>query len=175
MVFILSTDSEIVGNIDNLGARLKFIFDITDHTPDGWKKIKLCNNMHSFYICRTEDRIEGMYITAHNYEVMELCKTDIIKNLDFIAANTCIYQNELDTDMLRVLWRRNKNILLYYAKQQMEMMSNFLIRNTNTLRDVGTFGFMTTRSDRLLYKNRKKGFEEALKSSFNIVSGLYGV
>lgn len=34
---------------------------------------------------------------------------------------------------------------------------------------------MTSKSDRLMFKNRKKGFETALQLSFDKVSELYGI
>ena len=175
MYFLLSTNPDIMGTEENREARLKFINDITGVVPTPWKCVKFYNNGTPFLLCNTVDSINGIYITAHNYEVVEICRTRIVLEIDFLVANTCVYRKNLDTDILWFLREKNKNIRLWYAKQEIELTSDHVFRNTNTLREVGTFGFMTSKSDRLMFKNRKKGFEMALQLSFDRVSELYGV
>ena len=175
MYFLLSTNPDIMGTEENRQARLKFINDITGVVPTPWKCVKFYNGGTPFLLCNTVDYINGIYITAHNYEVVEICKTGIVLEIDFLVANTCVYRENLDKDILWLLREKNKNIRLWYAKQEIELTSGHVLRNTNTLREVGTFGFMTSKSDRLMFKNRKKGFEMALRLSFDRVSELYGV
>ncbi|OLR59736.1 hypothetical protein BHF70_09005 [Anaerostipes sp. 494a] len=175
MYFLLSTNPDIIGTKENRMARLKFINDITGVVPTPWEYFKLCNEGKLFLICNTFDGLNGIYITAHNYEVVEICRTGFVSNVNFLVANTCVYRENLDTDILWLLRQQNKNIRLWYAKQDLELIYDHVLRNTNLLRDAGTFGFMTSKSDRLMFKNRKKGFETALKLSFDRVSGLYGV
>lgn len=175
MYFLLSTDPDIMGTRENRMARLKFINDITGVVPTPWKCVRFHDGGTPFLLCNTVDNLNGIYITAHNYEVVEMCKTEYVSKVDFLAANTCIYRENLDTDILWFLKEKNKNIRLWYAKQEIELTSDHVFRNTNTLRNVGTFGFMTSKSDRLMFKNRKKGFEVALRLSFDKVSELYGV
>ena len=174
MYFLLSTNPDIMGTRENRMARLKFINDITGVVPTPWKCVKFHDGGKSFLICNTVDNINGIYITAHNYEVVEICRTGIVHEVDFLAANTCVYRENLHTDILWLLREKNKNIKLLYAKQEFELTSDRVFRNTNTLRDVGTFGFMTSKSDRLMFKNRKQGFKTALQLSFDKVSELYG-
>ena len=164
-----------MGTRENRMARLKFINDITGVVPTPWKCVRFHDGGTPFLLCNTVDNLNGIYITAHNYEVVEMCKTEYVSKVDFLAANTCIYRENLDTDILWFLKEKNKNIRLWYAKQEIELTSDHVFRNTNTLRNVGTFGFMTSKSDRLMFKNRKKGFEVALRLSFDKVSELYGV
>lgn len=175
MYFLLSTNPDIIGTKENRLARLKFINDITGVVPTPWKYFKLSNDGKFFLICNTFDGLNGIYITAHNYEVVEICRTGLVSNVDFLVANTCVYRENLDTDILWLLRQQKKNIRLWYAKQDLELTHDHVLRNTNLLRDVGMFGFMTSKSDRLMFKNRKKGFETALQLSFDRVSGLYGV
>jgi len=171
--FLLSANAEISGSGENMEARRKFIKDITGVVPTRWVK-KYTGSMF-IWICCTDDYLNGIYITAHNYEVAAICRTNVISKLDFFVANTCVYRKEYDTDIFWLLKRKNKNIRLLYAKQKIELTNEAILRDTNILRDVGTFGFMTSKSDRLMFKNRDKGFETALYLSFEKVSGLYGV
>ncbi len=175
MYFLLSTNPDIMETGKNRMARLKFINDITGVVPTPWKCVKFRDGGTPFLLCNTFDNINGIYITAHNYEVVEICRAGMVSEVNFLAANTCVYRENLDTDILWFLRDKNKNIKLWYAKQEIELTSDHVFRNTNTLRDVGTFGFMTSKSDRLMFKNRKKGFEMALQLSFDKVSELYGV
>lgn len=175
MYFLLSTNPDIIGSKENRMARLKFINDITGVVPTPWEYFKFRNDGKLFLICNTFDGLSGIYITAHNYEVVEICRTGFVSNVDFVVANTCIYRENLDTEILWLLRQQNKNIRLWYAKQDLELTYDHVLRNTNLLREVGTFGFMTSKSDRLMFKNRKKGFETALQLSFDRVSELYGV
>lgn len=175
MYFLLSTNPEIIGTKENTMARLKFINDITGVVPTPWEYLRLSNDGKFFLICNTFDGLNGIYITAHNYEVVQICRTGLISGADFLIANTCIYRENLDTDILWLLRQKKKNIRLWYAKQDLELTYDHVLRNTNLLRDVGMFGFMTSKSDRLMFKNRKKGFETALQLSFDRVSELYGV
>lgn len=173
MEFWVSASPDIMGSAENMLARLKYINDITGVVPTPWKYIKIPACGFVFMGCHTDDGINGLYVTAHNYEVIEISKTNIATKLDFIAANTCVYTEGYDTDMLRLLREKNNNIVLWYAKQEMELMTNYVVRNTNILKDVGNFGFMTSQSDRLMFRNRKNGFEVALQLSFDKVSGVY--
>ena len=98
MYFLLSTNPNIMGTEENREARLKFINDITGVVPTPWKCVKFYNGGTPFLLCNTVDSINGIYITAHNYEVVEICRTGIVLEIDFLAANTCVYRENLDTD-----------------------------------------------------------------------------
>ena len=156
-------------------ARLQFITDITGVVPTPWSLIEFSNNKYCFWGCKTEDSLNGVYITAHNFEVVYLCKEKVLQNMDFIIANTCIFREELDTDILRLLRKRNKDVVLWYAKQEIEMTEDHIFRKTNTINDVGNFGFFTSKSDRLMFRYRKRGFLPALELAFDKVAGLYGI
>ena len=71
MYFLLSTDSDIIGTKENREARLEFIYEITGVVPTPWKYVKFFDDGHTFLMCSTPDGINGIYITAHNYEVVE--------------------------------------------------------------------------------------------------------
>lgn len=175
MIFLLSTRNEVMENYHNIMARLDFINDITGVEPTLWKIIKIGYRKMPFLVCETDDGINGIYITAHNFEVKYLSLCNFIAGIDFFIANTCVYERDFDADIMFNLRKINNNIILYYAKQEVEITADRVLRKTNTIKDVGNFGFMTSISDRLMFMNRKKGFMDALKSSFERTSGVYGV
>lgn len=175
MIFLLSTRKEVMGTYHNIMARLEFINDITGVEPTLWKITKLGPYKMTFLVCKTNAGINGIYITAHNREVEYLSLCNFISKIDFVIANTCVYEKDFDTNIMYNLRKVNKNIAMYYAKQEVEITTDRVFRKTNTIKDVGNFGFMTSISDRLMFINRKKGFMDALNVSFNKISGVYGV
>lgn len=175
MYFLLSTNLAIMEKRENIEARLEFIKDITGVVPTPWEPVEFYKGGKMFLMCHTDDQISGIYVTAHNYEVGHICRQGVAAKVDFFVANTCIYRNDLEIDILNMLRKWNKDIQLWYAKQELELVNHYELRNTNTITEVGTFGFMTSKSDRLMFKNRKLGFEKALKLSFDKVSGLYKI
>lgn len=174
MLFVIGTSTEIIGTSDECMARLRFISDITGVVPTPWRIMTIAEGK-KFLICGTSDNVNGVYITAHNYEVVELCKTRLFIDKELLVANTCVYSEGFDTKLLQLLRKGGSRIELFFAKQELEVTEDRIIRNTNTLRDVGNYGFMTSKSDRLMFMNRKKGVREAIKLSFDKVSELYRV
>lgn len=41
--------------------------------------------------------------------------------------------------------------------------------DSNVIRDIGVFGFKTSKSERILYRNREKDFMEAIRIAFDRV------
>jgi hypothetical protein len=89
-----------------------------------------------------------------------------------IIANTCIWEKSGHKWLLHQLYQNNPNIELYFSKQKFSMEIGRIFRQTTTLLDVGRFGFQTSMSERELFMNRHKGFEEALRQSFERVSPI---
>ncbi|MBE5861961.1 MAG: hypothetical protein E7295_03825 [Lachnospiraceae bacterium] len=169
MVFIISDRPEIIGSRENMLARRRFIKEITGVDPSPWKHFDTSLNGFSCWICMTKDGINGLYVTAHNYEVRALCRMPIAALSKYFIANTCIYFDGLDDVICYELTKQNKNVLCWYAKQEVKLAKDYAFHRMSILRDVGTFGFMTSKSDRLMFRNRAKGFEGALELSFDRV------
>lgn len=169
MVFLISDRPEIMGNRENMRARRRFINDITGIEPSPWMHFGNYVNGFSFWICMTRDGVNGLYVTAHNYEVFALCRMPIAELTKHFIANTCIYFDGLDDVICSELTKRNKNALCWYAKQEVKLAKDYAFHRMSILRDVGTFGFMTSKSDRLMFRNRDKGLEGALELSFDRV------
>lgn len=89
---------------------------------------------------------------------------------EFVVANTCIWVPLADKEVLRKLMLINPDIQLWFAKQELSIECKYQLRQTNLISDVGNFGFPTSRSERVLFANRKKGFKDALKEAFELIS-----
>lgn len=172
---MVSSDVEICGTSEEMFKRQLFIRKITGFEPSAWRSFCVSDMCKPFWWCKTTDGINGVYITAHNYDVFMLCGFKCIYNMEFVVANTCEFGQDTDTRLLETLRKHNAEAELWFAFQEVELVEDGVIRNTNTLSNCGTFGFLTSKSDRLIYRNRKKGFIDALRTSFYRVSGVYCV
>lgn len=156
-------------------ARLEFIQEITGVVPTSWQGVRFSEVGNTYALSRTADCLNGLYVTAHNFEIRDLCLQGVTIGYDFVIANTCIYGEGVDTYILNLLREQNPDIQLWYAKQKLEMTENHILRKTNILTEAGSFGFLTSESDRLMFRNRKVGFQRAMELSFDKVFGLYGI
>ena len=173
MKWIVSTRGEIVLTIQELNSRSEFIRLVVGIEPTPWKVIWTSNERHRFYICFTDDGINGVVITGHIGEVAELCRSMQIDDCEFVVANTCVWEHLNDKQILYMLRQRQARIKLWFAKQELSMEKEYYLRNTNILSDVGDFGFPTSKSERILFANRKKGFIVALEKAFEPVSPIF--
>lgn len=166
MVWIVS--AEIAGSRAERKARLQYIKDVTGDKTVSWEKHRLGNR--EFYRCVSNDEINGVFVTAHNDIVFALSTLPGIANKDFIVANTCIWIKDLDKRMLQIMREINSTAQLFYAKQTLEFLNGVKMVYSNSINDMGTFGFLTSKSERILYRNRKKGLMEAICSAFDLVT-----
>ena len=121
-----------------------------------------------YYQCITRDGINGTYITAHNYIVVALCKLPCVAQGVFVVANTCKLVVDLDKKLLQQMQSFNSSAQLYYAKQEREVIAGREY-DSNVIRDIGVFGFKTSKSERILYRNRGKDFMKAIRIAFDRV------
>ena len=87
---------------------------------------------------------------------------------DFVVANTCKLPGDLDKRILQQLQNFNSSAQLYYAKQEQEEI-NGEEYDSNMICAIWTFGFKTSKSERMLFKKRKIGLIEAIQNSFDHV------
>ena len=66
----------------------------------------------------------------------------------------------------------NKKAVLWFSKQTLSLEENYNLRQSTLLSNVGTFGFNTSLSERLLFSNRHKGFMKAVSFAFDKVSPI---
>lgn len=167
MVWIVSAD--VIGNDEEKKARLQFVEDVTGDKSILWEKFVLRGI--EFYYCRTNDGVKGVFITAHNNAVRLLCTfLPGIELNDFVVANTCVWENDFDKKILQILLKKNHTTRLYYAKQETKFTDVIRIRQIVAIDYVGLFGFMTSKSERILYRNREKGLMKAVQRAFDLVN-----
>lgn len=170
MLWIVSTDSRITSDASQLKARHIYIGKVTDADVSEWNVTSISNI--KFLYCISRDSLNGVFITAHIGEVSMLCGLSEIIKSDFVIANSCIWNKTNDKQILRNMIRLNSKAELWFAKQELSVESNLTIHQCSTLVDYGEFGFQTSISERLLFKNRKQGFMSALNESFVKISPI---
>ena len=168
MVWIVGAD--IDKNVAERRARLQYIKEVSGDKYISWeKKLGLSSKgLFEYYQCITRDGINGTYITAHNYIVVALCELPCVAQGVFVVANTCKLVVDLDEKLLQQMQSFNGSAQLYYAKQEREVIAGREY-DSNVIRDIGVFGFKTSKSERILYRNREKDFMEAIRIAFDRV------
>ena len=173
MRWIVSSNPNIYVDRSHMSARLQYIHSVANTTATEWmitKKTPDCPE--SFFYCITNDGLNGTFITAHIYEVYQLCSLEEIAQSDFVIANTCIWKKLSNKHILYCMMRINKQIELWFSKQTLTVEKNYNLRQSTLLSNVGEFGFNSSLSERLLFANRRKGFMKAVSLAFNKVSPI---
>lgn len=172
MKWIVSARPEIVRNSWELHARSEFIQLVSNARVTNWDILRDFRGIDKFHVCFTDDGVNGAFVTGHIGEVMELCKSEQVADCELVIANTCIWNQLNDKSILYELLKKNSEMKLWFAKQELSCDPNYWLRKTNTLSDVGTFGFPTSKSERILFENRRKGFMIAVEKAFDKVSPI---
>lgn len=173
MVWILATDKGIAGGVEELAARREFIQSVTVVRVSEWRYLRIGDKLSQrFVCCVSDDGINGIHITAHIDDVFRLCLLNEIWSSSFVIANTCIWKKGSDKKLLWQMLTLNREIELYFAKQELSLDRIGVLHQSVTLNSFGTFGFQTSVSDRELFRNRKKGFVEAMKKAYIKVSPI---
>ena len=167
MRWIVSSEFDICKNSDELKARREFIRSVTESEVTEWKSI----SANKFYCCDSMDGLNGIFITAHIGDIQRISCGEGVVNYDFVVANSCIWEKNLDKGVLKNLIQRNGGVELWFAKQGATVTyCDKKIHLCVEIKDVGKFGFSTSLSERNLFLNRRKGFMNALRESFVKVS-----
>lgn len=169
MRWILSTDKEIMVDNKQVHARREYISDVTGVEVSAWSMIQV--NGRAFYFCVSDDGINGTFITAHIHDVQMLCSLPDICACEFVVANTCVWHEGANKDILKRMKFINMNVELWFAKQEL-YSDGYILRQSTELNNVGQFRFQTSISERNLYRNRNKGFMNALQRSYFRVSPI---
>lgn len=171
MRWIVSAGVDIAVNPAQLQARKEYIEEVTGSLVSTWLPMRINNQLSKeFVCCVSNDGIDGTFITAHIGQVYRLCELREITEGEFVVANTCIWEHLAHKTLLRNLMRRNKDIQLWFAKQELSLDSYGTFRQSTTLSNIGQFGFQTSFSERELYRHRKEGLFCAIQKSFDLVS-----
>jgi len=168
--WILGSGKDIAVDSNQIKARTEYIRRVTGAEVSNWQPIQVIDN--HFYCCASNDTVDGVFITAHIGDVYKLCTMRQVCNSKVIIANTCIWKRLAHKELLNRLRRSNPNVELYFAKQELSIDAMHNFRQSTTLLNVGQFGFQTSLSERELFTSRRKGFDEALRESFERVSPI---
>jgi len=154
-----------------LQARKDYIESVTDAKASAWEFIRVNGQVSKKFLCCTsEDQIDGTFITAHIFDVKELCCLREVYEGKLVIANTCIWEGLLHKDLLLNMMRFNREIELWFAKQELSTDNSLILHQSTTVINVGQFGFLTSLSERKLFMNRRKSLMEAIRMSFDRVS-----
>lgn len=161
-------EESLLGRPAERKARLNFIKEISGDKRVSWQELSWCILPVKYYYCVTDDGVNGVVITAHMYMEVILFLLLMLNpaTKDFFVLNICKMSEEVDRLILSCLMEENPKIGLYFAKQDINPKSG---RYMNHISDVGDFGFLTSKSERIMFFNRKKGVVESIAKGFDKV------
>lgn len=169
MEWIVSSSRDITPNKEQLMARHAYIETVTGTDVTLWEEVFI-QNMR-FFRCFSFDDQNGSFITAHIDDIIRLSRMQVRNNMAFVVANTCVWIHGADKAVLKNLQANNRQVRLWFAKQELSLSGEpCQLRESNLLSMVGKFGFLTSKSERILFANRRLGFEQALDKAFEPVS-----
>jgi hypothetical protein len=173
--WIIGSGKDITSDNNQLSSRRNFINLLTNADVSEWKYLKVNGRVFKDFLCCVSfDCTDGTFITAHmqNNNFPFLFSLHEVNKGNFVVANTCVLEKPFDTNLLYTLMSYNRNIELFFAKQELTIASNRLFFHTNTINNFGEFGFQTSLSEREMFKNRKKGLINSIRESFDRVSPI---
>lgn len=168
--WIISAGKDIAVDGNQLHARRNYIRRVTDAEVSAWDTIHVKGK--PFYFCVSNDKVNGVFITAHIYDVSMLCSLRDICAGKLVVANTCIWEKGADKEILKFMRLFNKDIELWFAEQELFLDGSLTFRQSTMLNNVGQFDFQTSSSERKLFKSRNKGLINAIQASFIRVSPI---
>ena len=173
MQWIVKYSKDIAVDISQLQARHIYIQRVTGAEVSSWDFLQINGQIFKEFLCCTSaDDLKGVFITAHIGDVHKLCTLREIYMGEFVIANTCIWEKMSDKTLLYSLMKFNRNIKLWFSKQELSLDGDRVFRRSTTINPIGQFGFSTSVSERKLFSNREKGFMSAIHKSFVRVSPI---
>lgn len=171
MRWIIGNGKDIAADSNQVRMRGDYIQRVTGAEVSTWSFILVNGQVCKEYLCCTSnDGIDGTFITAHIGDVYKLCSLREICMGKFVVANTCIWERMSHKNLMSSMMTLNRDIELWFAKQELSVDGNKIFRQSTTLNNIGRFGFQTSLSERELFMNRGKGLMEAIRMSFVRVS-----
>ena len=173
MRWIIGYCKDIAVDNNHLAARRNFIKLVTGTDVSDWAYMRANGQvLKKFLFCTSYDDVDGVFITAHINDFPFLCSLREVHKSKLVIANTCIAGKMMDKILLYNMVSHNQKIELFIAKQELSIDNSQIFWKTNTINNIGEFGFKTSLSERDLFKNRSKGFLTAIEESFEHVSRL---
>lgn len=127
-------------------------------SPSRWHIIVKDINNRFYYKCNTIDDINGLFITGHVGEVWEICKSPGIGKFDFVVANTCIWEDGYEKQILSELMHANDKTL-YCGSEASGIIGNadLLCERQMNWKIKGCLAFLRRNQNEYFLKIGKKG------------------
>lgn len=171
MRWIVSAGKDIAVDNSQLAARINYIRKVTGAETTAWRAMQVTgHSFKQFLYCISNDGINGTFITAHIGEVQTICSLREVAGGEFVIANSCIWGKSFDKHILHDMMKVNRNVELWFAKQEISVEGGHVLRQCTTLNNLGEFGFQTSLSERQLFSKRHGGFMPAVREAFVKVS-----
>ena len=98
-----------------------------------------------------------------------LCEGLYLGQIDIVVINSCLLIPNYGKRLLEILSIANPQIDLFFAKQETIYPGGPRLVKCVTISNIGEFGFQTSVSERNMFRNRKRGFKDAIYASFDKV------
>ena len=132
-----------------------------------------CFYLQPEYYAKSNDGLPYVFITAHTNEVKDIIsrlpKIVGIKSYKYIKKiiiNSCITSAIWIKEIKSSLYLIDLNAVIYYSKQDVYKPNNKTPLLVNYPKNVGTYGFLTTKSERGFFRHRNEGIDKALRKTF---------
>lgn len=169
MIWVVS--KSICSSSEELDCRRQYIRDVTKAEVSCWSESNCeykrfgLKRTCAFYVCQSKKGEYGMIITAHIHEIGAIFESIASRKRAIVVINSCEIEKTISSVFLSIVRQKNNSSELFYAYQERE--SHGLL--VNYADNLGTFGFSTTLSERMLFRQRYEGFIKAIRNSFQKV------
>ena len=163
MIWIVS--SSIAGTEENLSARHEYIEMVSQARVSPWQKrtVMIADKRYlNYYQCKSEKGEYGLFVSAHTPEVAIILSATLSWKRAICAINSCQISDMHKLNLLRTIKQYNQQSELYLAQQEKDQRNG----SFNYAEDFGTFGFLTTKSEREVFMHRKEGLTRAIRLAF---------
>ena len=172
MIWIVSKAAS--GTETEMEARHHYIEEVTGADVSEWTEyIAGSPEVLPEYYAKSNDGLPYVFITAHTNEVKDIIsrlpKIVGIKNYKYIKKiiiNSCITCALWIKEIKSSLYLIDLNVVIYYSKQDVYKPNNKTPLLVNYPKNVGTYGFLTTKSERGFFRHRNEGIDIALRKTF---------
>lgn len=153
-----------------LKHRYDYIKEVTNTKVSPWRNIVCQNNSLlgvrkkiSFFQCKSEKGEYGFIITAHITEIPYILDTILSNKRSIIVVNSCLIKKNIESKVLNYVKNKNSMSELFFAKQQEDDAGHLI----NYVDNIGKFGFETSVSERILFKNRNQGLVKSINIAYD--------
>ena len=163
VIWIVS--SSIAGTEENLSARHEYIKMVSQAHVSPWQKrtaVIAGKRYLNYYQCKSEKGEYGLFVSAHTPEADIILSATISWKRTIYAINSCQISDKHKLNLLHTIKKRNQQSELYLAQQEKDQR--------NYADNFGTFGCLTTKSEREVFMHREDGLMQAIRRAFEKVT-----